>query len=162
MKLDFISQSRMIFYLSHDYLNKINFQMEENIEKEFKKIFIKLKRIFHLDINGYYDVIVYINDKYGMIMEMEKEDDEYIKIFGDTLDMKITFRFDSEFLYRLDNIDFITFHGYKLYYYNHCFFLSLKKNSNISNGEYANLIENSDIVYGEILEQMKNKMVCVF
>ena len=51
---------------------------------------------------GYYDVTIYINDIYGIIIDIEKDDDEYIKIFGDTVDMKITFKFDSSFYYKLD------------------------------------------------------------
>lgn len=158
MKLEVLNLNNLIFYLNKDYLNKINFNINDNVEQEFKNLFIKLKSIYKLDLSGYYEVIVYINDIYGIIIEMEKDDDEYIKIFGDTLDMKITFKFDCEIFYKIENIDFINFKNYNLYYYNNELYLSLKNNLKIPYKDYLYLIENSSILYGSDLRKIKPLM----
>ncbi len=155
MKLELLNSNNIIFYLSKDYLNRINFSIGEDVEQKFKDLFIKLKNIYKLDLNGYYEVTVYVNDIYGIIIEMEKDDDEYIKIFGDTLDMKITFKFDCEILYKIDNIDFINFKNYNLYYYDDNLYISLKNNLNIPYKDYLYLLENSSIIYGNELKKLK-------
>ena len=158
MKLEVLNLNNLVFYLNKDYLDKINFNINENVEQEFKNLFIKLKNIYNLELNGYYEVTVYVNDVYGIIIAMEKDDDEYIKIFGDTLDMKITFKFDCEIFYKIENIDFINFNNYNLYYCNNELFLSLKNNLKLSYKDYLYLLENSSIVYGNELKKLKSHM----
>lgn len=158
MKLEVLNLNNIVFYLNKDYLNSINFNINENVEQEFKKLFIKLKNIYNLNLNGYYEVIVYVNDIYGIIIEMEKDDDEYIKIFGDTLDMKITFKFDSDIFYKIEDISFITFKNYNLYYYDNGLYLSLKNNLRIPYKDYLYLLENSSIIYGDELRKIKGQI----
>jgi len=102
MKLELFNLNNITVYLNNEYLKKINFDLKNNVEQQFKKLFIKIKNIYNIEMSGYYEVIVYINDIYGMIIEIEKDNDEYIKLFGDTVDMKITFKFDSSIFYKLD------------------------------------------------------------
>ena len=151
MKLELFNLENMTIFLCKDYLKKINFNLEENVEKEFKRLFIKIKDIYNINMNGYYEVIVYINDIYGMIIELEKDTDEYVKIFGDTVDMKITFKFDSSIYYELEN--YITFNidKYNLYFYNDKFYLELLDYSKFTYLEYLKLLESSSIVYGKEL-----------
>lgn len=158
MKLEVFNLNNIVFYLSKEYLNRIHFKIDVDVEKEFKKLFIELKNIFNLELNGYYEVVVYINDLYGIIIEMEKDDDEYIKIFGDTLDMKITFKFDCEILYKIDNIDFIDFSKYNLYYNNNNLYISIKDNYLPKRNEYLNLLENSNLIYGIELKKIKRNL----
>lgn len=158
MKLEVLNLNNLIFYLNKDYLDKINFNINENVEQEFKKLFLKIKNIYNLELSGYYEVLVYINDNYGIIIEMEKDDDEYIKLFKDTLDMKITFKFDCEIYYKIENIDFINFKNYNLYYYNNELYLSLKNNLKIPYKDYLYLLENSSIIYGSDLKKIKHQM----
>jgi len=158
MKLEVLNLNNLTFYLNKDYLDKINFNINENVEQQFKSLFTKLKKIYNLNLNGYYEVNVYINDIYGIIIEMEKDDDEYIKIFGDTLDMKITFKLDCEILYKIDNIDFLKHNNINLYYYDNKLYISLKNNLKIPYKDYLYLLENSSIIYGTELKNIKNLM----
>jgi len=158
MKLEIFDLNNLVFYLSKEYLNKIHFKIDVDVENELKKLFLTIKNIYNLDLKGYYEVMVYINDLYGIIIEMEKDDDEYIKIFGDTLDMKITFKFDCELLYKIENIDFINFGKYSLLYYNNNLYLSLADNYLPPREEYLKLLENSRLIYGDELNKLKNKL----
>jgi len=72
MKLELFNLESITIYLSNDYLKQMNFNIKENVEKQFKKLFIKIKDIYNINMSGYYEVIVYVNDIYGMIIELEK------------------------------------------------------------------------------------------
>jgi len=158
MKLELFNLESITIYLSNDYLKQMNFNIKENVEKQFKKLFIKIKDIYNINMSGYYEVIVYVNDIYGMIIELEKDTDEYIKIFGDTVDMKITFKFDSSIYYELE--DYMTFNidNYNLYYYNDKFYLELSKIYRFSYSEYLKLLESSNIIYGKEICDLRSKI----
>lgn len=158
MKLDVYNINNVVFYLSKEYLNKIHFKIDNEVEKEFKKLFVRLKNIYNLDLKGYYEVTIYINDLYGIIIEMEKDDDEYIKIFGDTLDMKITFKFDSEIFYKINNLDFFEYDKYNLYNDNNNLYISIKNKILLNRKEYLTLLENSKLIYGNELKNLKMKL----
>ena len=158
MKLELFNLENMTIYLSKDYLKKINFNLNENVEKQFKNLFRKIKNIYNINLSGYYEVIVYINDIYGMIIELEKDTDEYIKIFGDTVDMKITFKFDSSIFYELEDYISFNINNYNLYYYNNKFYLELLKDSSFEYLEYLKLLESSSIIYGKGIEDLQNKI----
>lgn len=159
MKLELFNLDNITIYLNKDYLNKINFNLEENVEKEFRKLFLKIKNIYNINMRGYYEVIVYVNNNYGIIIELEKDDDDYVKIFGDTLDMKIVFKFDSDIYYKLEEFENYNFEDYHLYYDNNNFYIKLNKNDNINYSEYLKLIENSTIIYGTSLNDIKNNLI---
>jgi len=161
MKLELFNLNSMIVYLNNKYLKKIDFDLKNNVEQQFKKLFFKIKNIYNIEMNGYYEVVVYLNDLYGMIIEIEKDDDEYVKLFGDTVDMKITFKFDCSIYYKLDEYKTFDIDNYNLYYYNDKFYLELNNNTKFSYSEYLNLIENSVIVYGSELKKIKNNAIKV-
>jgi len=161
MKLELFNLNSMIVYLNNKYLKKIDFDLKNNVEQQFKRLFVKIKNIYNIEMNGYYEVVVYLNDLYGMIIEIEKDDDEYVKLFGDTVDMKITFKFDCSIYYKLDEYKTFDIDNYNLYYYNDNFYLELNNNTKFSYSEYLNLIENSVIVYGSELKKIKNNAIKV-
>ncbi len=156
MKLEIFNLNNITIYLNKEYLEFINFNFKENVEKEFKKLFLKIKDIYNLNIKGYYEVTVYINDIYGIIIEMEKDDDEYMKLFGESLDMKIKFKFDSEIYYKLDEYKNYNIDNYHLYFDNKNFYIELL--DKIDYKAYLDLIENSVIVYGEDIKEIKSNL----
>lgn len=156
MKIEMFDLNNITIYLNKEYLSIINFNFEENVEKEFKKLFLKIKDIYNLKIKGYYEVTVYINDIYGVIIEMEQEDDEYIKLFGETLDMKIRFKFDSDIYYKLEEFKDYKLDNYHLYFDDKNFYIELL--DDIEYEKYLDLIENSTILYGENLCLLKDNL----
>ncbi len=86
-------------YIVKEYLDYYDFNFSSNSNNVIKKMFNKINNRFNLELEGLYSVVVYINNDYGMIIEMEKDTDEYIKLFGDKLDMKIIFKLDCDFYY---------------------------------------------------------------
>ncbi|MBE6153279.1 MAG: hypothetical protein E7166_03550 [Firmicutes bacterium] len=161
MKLEYFNLNNIVVYLNNNYLESIKFDITNNIEQQFKKLFINIKNIYNIDMNGYYEVVVHINDIYGMIIEIDKDDDEYVKLFGDTVDMKITFKFDSPIYYKLDEYKKFNIDNYSIYYYDETYYLKLDNNLELNYSEYLKLIENSVIVYGDELKRIKNQLIKV-
>ena len=161
MKLELFNLNNLTIYLNNKYLDKINFDLKNNVEQQFNRLFIKIKNIYNIEMSGYYEVTVYLNDIYGMIIEIEKDDDEYVKLFGDTVDMKITFKFDSSIFYKLDEYKIFDIINYDLYYYNDDFYIELTDNDNLEYTEYLRLLENSSIIYGNELKEIKNNAIKV-
>ena len=63
-------------YLNKDYLKYKNYDISK-IEDSFKQIFETLKYCYNIEINGFYDIDVYIDKNYGIIIEMKKEDIDF-------------------------------------------------------------------------------------
>ena len=159
MKLELFNLNYITVYLNKEYLKKIKFDLKNNVEQQFKRLFIKIKSIYNIEMSGYYEVIVYLNDIYGMIIEIEKDNDDYVKLFGDTVDMKITFKFDSSIFYKLDEYKTFDIENYDVYYYNDNFYVEIKDDINYT--EYLKLLESSTIIYGTELKKIKNHSIKV-
>lgn len=95
-----INDEIMKIYLNKDYLKYKNYNISK-IEENFKQIFETLKYCYNIEINGFYDIDVYIDKNYGIIIEMKKEDIDFD--FYDQVDMKISFH-NQKFLYQIDDI----------------------------------------------------------
>lgn len=95
-----INDEIMKIYLNKDYLKYKNYNISK-IEENFKQIFETLKYCYNIEINGFYDIDVYIDKNYGIIIEMKKEDIDFD--FYDQVDMKISFH-NQKFLYQIEDI----------------------------------------------------------
>lgn len=139
------------FILFFNKLNNIN--LSDNYEEEFKKIFLRLKKYYNINIYGFYNVIVYINNYYGTILKIEKDKD--LDIFYKQVDMHIVIEKDYIILYKVKDYFFIkNLDSFNIYYYEDNFYLEIKKQ--LRNKEMYNLIENSEIVF-ENIDIIKNK-----
>lgn len=135
--------------LDNDYLIKIYKSSIDNINiydiddiYTLVKLIIK-KIIKNNNLSGNYQVNIYINDIYGMIIEFNKlEDNHYI-------DIKINIYIDSIFLYESD-INYLDNYNDNIYYYLNKYYL-LPKNNNI------NLLEVDNIIYGKKVYDILNK-----
>lgn len=157
MKLEYYNINEFIIYLNNDYMKRINLNLEVDAHKNFESLLKKLKNIYKLNLYGYYKVIVYTNEIYGMILEMVKEDDEYIKIFGESLDLKILFRNNSKILYEIDTYENYNIGKTNIYYYDNKFYLEILTVDNYKN--YLNLLEDAKIIYGTKLNNILTNMI---
>ena len=146
MKVDFINNTYIV------YLNKYNiidmdFSNTQVLEKDLKNLLLRLKRHYKIDIKGYYNITVYIDNHYGAVLKIE-EDNDYYDYFDDSIAIRMK-KVKSKFLYEIDDISYIDDYIDK-------FKISIKDNKiylTINNGlneyEYLNLLEISNIVYDE-------------
>ena len=68
MKL--IIDKNIVIFLGNFYLKNYDLKDYNNIEKNLLKLLNK----YSVDINGYYNVFIYHDKNYGLIIDMQKED----------------------------------------------------------------------------------------
>ena len=149
----FLSENDFIIYLSKERINNINFDKHEEIEKYFRKLFLLLKKIYNISINGYYDITLYNDKIYGIILKLEKDDFDF-DIFDNQVEMNIRV-IDAHFLYEIDDYFFLdNLNDIDIYIYNHKFYLFLKNKINDKN--YLNVLEFSKVIYGDVVNKILN------
>ena len=110
------------------------YNYDNDIKEVVKYVINELKEYYNVSYEGY-NIKIYINKYYGMILEIKEG---YISKNGINIDLKILS--DTLFLYQVDDpLDYLED---EIYYYDNEFYISAKK-SNI------NLFENSNVVYKE-------------
>ena len=135
--------------ISNNYLIKIYKEEIKNIniydiDDIYTLIKLIIKKIIkNNNISGDYQINIYINDIYGMIIEFNKiKENNYI-------DLKIKVNVDSIFLYE-SNFNYLNNYKNTIYYYKNKYYL-LPKDSNI------NLLEVSNIIYGKEVKEILSK-----
>ena len=80
----------------------------DSIKEFFQYIFDKLRKRY--DLHGLIDLDVYINDRYGLIIEMRP-----IKTYVDEIDMRIKMHLNNLFLVNIDSSSILDYED--VYYY---------------------------------------------
>lgn len=134
--------------LGNDYLIKI--YKEEikdiniyNIDDIYTLIKLIIKKIIkNNNISGNYQINIYTNNIYGMIIEFNKiKENNYI-------DLKINITIDSIFLYKT-NSNYLNTNN-TIYYYKNNYYI-LPKDNNI------NLLEVEEVLYDNIVKEILSK-----
>ena len=84
----------------------MDFSLEENIdllEDKFHDIFLSLRNLYDIQVEGYYKIDIYKNKYYGMIVEIKKEEIDYFDYFDNQIDMRISIHDDNLILYEFDD-----------------------------------------------------------
>lgn len=145
MKVNIIDENNIIVFLFErtDYL--------KDALKSMKSLFEKLKKIYNLDIEGYYFIDIYKDPYYGMVLELEKERTTFLSLTT-KVDARIEVH-DVTFLYQVDDPFFITdFTNINVYYYKDKIYLKLNDNNCLK------VVENSKLIYkntDNIIKQSK-------
>ena len=119
----------------------------DNINDYMKKLILRLKRKYHIDIYGFYKVNVYKNNKIGMIIDLLKEDD--IDFFTDLVDLKIKVYEDSSMYLKFN--DYFFEEKKSIYVINNNYYVDINK---LSKKELLSMIEFCKIIYGEELNKL--------
>jgi len=151
MKVNIIDDDNIIVFLNKFNIKNIDFKNRDNIEQNFRNIFLKLKHVYGLDIKGYYNINIYMDEYYGATLEIEHEDIEYFDYFDNKVDMRVNVISDCNFLYKTKDIFMISkeilkkidLHSFKDEYY-----IRLKKE--LTDYEMGIILENGELVYGDI------------
>lgn len=143
------------------FLSDMDFSLEENIdnlEEQFRDIFLHLKNSYNVDIEGYYKIDIYKNKYYGMIVEMEKEEFEYFEYLDNQVDMRISIH-EELILYEFEDI-FSVPHSLveKMCFYTYHDKIYGEVKDFLSNIEGSYLQEHSySILYGSITKYISQK-----
>ena len=136
----------------NDYLIKIYKEEIKDIDiYDINDIYTLIKLIIkkiikNNNISGNYQINIYTNDIYGMIIEFNKiKENSYI-------DLKINITIDSIFLYKTNN-NYLN-NNNTIYYYKNNYYI-LPKDNNI------NLLEVEAVLYGNIVKEILAKGIKV-
>lgn len=155
MKL--IIDENIVFFLNKIYLDNIDIKDESLIEKKLIKLINKIQKQYTIDLNGYYNVYIYKDKNYGLIIEMEKEKLDYLDYFNNQIELNIEIIEDT-FLYKTDNIftiDKTLLEKLIIYINKDEIYLKIKEN--INDIELGQIIENSQIIYGNKAKSIKKQ-----
>lgn len=142
MKIEF-KEDKTIVYL---YKYQLSFDDIEKVNKEIKNIFIKLIKVYKLDLQGYLKVHVYCNKIYGYVLEIESL---YTDSDFEAVDLKLVIYDNCEFYFKTDDYSMIESHD-KIYYDGNSFYVNIAKLDNL-----INYIEHGEIIYNFDKKQCK-------
>ena len=149
MKLE-SKENILIIYLKKQLIDTIDFTKKNELEKYFKELFLKLKEYYNIKINGYYNINVYIDEFYGVVLELQKEELDYYDYFDNQVDMHILTE-EVQFLYLIEDYFIINeLNISKLYYYKDKYYILPNINT-----DYNYLLENSEVIYKNTKEIIK-------
>lgn len=134
MKVEMLSNTIIVYLLDNKKYNE-----DSDIKKILINVFDNLEKYYNITFTTDYNLELYINRYYGMILEITENEDF---IYDDIVNLKLNVLRDTLFLYEVD--DPIEYINYEIYYYNDKFYVNAKR-------EDINLIENSNLVYGDIV-----------
>jgi len=133
MKIE-VKEDKTIVYL---YKYELSFDNIEKLNKEIKNIFIKLIKVYNLDLHGFLKVYVYCNKIYGYVLEIETlyNDSDF-----EAVDLKLVIYENCEFYFKTD--DYFLVNDFNKVYYDEDYFYVNLKDLNI-----IKFIEFGEIVY---------------
>ena len=134
MKVEMLSNTIIVYLLDNKKYNE-----DSDIKKILINVFDNLEKYYNITFTSDYNLDLYINRYYGMILEI-KENEDFI--YDDIVNLKLNVLRDTLFLYEVD--DPLEYINYEIYYYNDKFYVNAKRKD-------INLIENSNLVYGDIV-----------
>lgn len=155
MKL--IIDENIVFFLNKIYLDNMDLKDENPIEKKLIKLINKIQKQYNIDLSGYYNVYIYKDKNYGLIIEMEKEKLDYLDYFNNQIELNIEIIEDT-FLYKIDNIftiDKTLLEKLVIYINKDEIYIKIKEN--INDIELGKIIENSQIIYGNKAKLIKKQ-----
>ena len=82
---------------------RLDFNEMDQVEKELRDIFLRLKYYYFVNIQGFYEVKVYKDIHYGIILELKKDMLEYFDYYEDEIEMRVEL-IEVDFIYEVRDI----------------------------------------------------------
>lgn len=149
------NEENLTIYINKRNL-KINIDDKEELEDYFRSIFIKIKEFYNIKLNGFYITRAYIDNNYGIIIDMKKDDNDFIYYNDYEIEMQLIVN-EVTFLYEIEDI-FINKNIYPkidIYSYKNKYYLKLKEDILNNIIEYVNIIYTNTeniLKYGKLLK----------
>lgn len=155
MKL--VVDNNITIYLGKFHFKAININDTNNIEKQVKKILNTLKKTYNLELNGYYETVLYLDENYGLIIKMKKDDLDYLDYFVTALEINSKIK-KTSFLYKVEdilNLNKNILKKFIIYKYKKNIYLSAKEK--LTTAEMGIILENSKVIFDEEIKKIKAK-----
>ncbi|MBQ9011506.1 MAG: hypothetical protein IJ093_02535 [Bacilli bacterium] len=99
-----VNEKIITLFLNKLYIKNVDFENKETIEKYIKQVLNKLQNSYDLQFGGYYEMMMFIDDNYGIIINIKKEELEYLDYFTNKIEFNTKVEKDN-FLYEVSNVD---------------------------------------------------------
>lgn len=149
MKIEMFENKYLVF-LNKEKISNIDFKIKKQVETCFRDVFSKIKKRLDKDINGLFNIKVYLNDLFGSILIIERENIEYFDYFSNQIDMQIEIEYDATVLLEFNDI-FDVISKKKIFSFNKKYYIEYTDD--------INNIEFSNVVYGEKADNIMKKSV---
>jgi len=148
-----IDDNKIIVFLNKKETQGLDFNNENKLESYFKSLFLKLKELYDIEIIGYYNIDIYKDNFYGIILEIENEILDYCDYFNQ-VDMKINVFETNSFLYEIGFEQIPENIKSKTLCYKNLDKIYLMIKENIDDITLAKMLEFSNIVYGDLTDEI--------
>lgn len=98
-----LEDNKTIIFFNKLYLNDFNVEDKKDTEQFLRDLVNRIKVKYNLEFNGYYNINIYVDQFYGFIISIEKEELEYFDYFNGQMEFSIKI-IKNEFLYKLEEI----------------------------------------------------------
>lgn len=142
MKIDYYSDKVVIYLIG----KKIKLE-NSSIKELLTNIFDVLVNDYNFEINNNYNINIYINEVYGIIVELINEE---IIEKEDTVHINLNVMNDKLFLYEID--DPLKYINSEIYYYDDKYYLNVKKMD-------INLLEYTTVIYDDTVYKILGRGV---
>ncbi len=142
MKIDYYSDKVVIYLIG----KKIKLE-NSSIKELLTNIFDVLVNDYDFEINNNYNINIYINEVYGIIVELINEE---IIEKEDTVHINLNVMNDKLFLYEID--DPLKYINSEIYYYDDKYYLNVKKMD-------INLLEYTTVIYDDTVYKILGRGV---
>lgn len=142
------------------YINKSNLKItldnKDELEDYFRSVFLKIKEFYNIKLNGFYITHAYIDNKYGIIIDMEKDDVDFIYYNDYEIEMQLVIN-EIDFLYEVEDIflDRDIYSKVDIYSYKNKYYLKLNEDILKDVIEYVNIVyKNTENIlkYGKLIK----------
>ncbi len=128
-----------VIYLFHIQDQK-KLEEKQEIITLVKDTVLKVNKIYHLNLKGFYKVRVYLNKKIGLVIEIIQVDDISI---NHAIDLRVLVYFDQDFYIEVDDYSVLPLHK-RVVYVNDKFYIDIR---NLNEQEISYLLEFGNVIY---------------
>lgn len=146
-----IIDDKLIYFINKKCID-FDTENKESFERYIKNLVLNIKKIYGYKISGAYNVYIFENKNFGLIIEFIKKDE--LNFFPDLIDLKLSIFYDSEIYLKLE--DYFLIKKYKnIYYDKECFYINVDE---LIKKDILILSEFGDFIYGDNLSEIKNNL----
>lgn len=139
MKIEIVNDEDIDIFINAYQFNGINLKDKETLLNEIKDILIKIDTRYKLNLNGFYKIKVYPNQKIGVFLNIIKIDDNE---FNQEADFRIIIYQNEPFLFETEEYEILPKNINKRYYKDK-FYIDVEDIEDI-----IPIIDMGNIVYG--------------
>lgn len=149
MKLEILDEDSYKIFINDDYIKQIDINNKEDLSNNIKLIIVKIKKVYDIILEGFYEVHVYPINNIGLILEI-KNIDSYL---SKSIDLRIIVHNEEDMYIKLSRYELIQKYT-NIKYLNNYFYLNVNE---INKKDKYHLIEFVNIIYGDDLLEVKRQ-----